>query len=31
MQKLNYAVDVQHQTATTVARQYLVSIGLLSA
>jgi osmoprotectant transport system substrate-binding protein len=31
MQKLNYQVDVQHQSDTTVARQFLVMIGLLSA
>jgi glycine betaine/choline ABC-type transport system substrate-binding protein len=31
MQKLNYSVDVKHQSATTVAKQFLVSIGLLSS
>ena len=31
MQKLNYAVDVQHQPDTDVAKQFLVSIGLLSS
>jgi osmoprotectant transport system substrate-binding protein len=31
MQKLNYAVDVQHQADTAVAKQFLVSIGLLSS
>lgn len=31
MQKLNFAVDVQHQSDTSVAKQFLVSIGLLSA
>ena len=31
MQKLNYQVDVQHQSADTVAKQFLVSQGLLSS
>ncbi len=31
MQKLNYQVDVQHQSADVVAKQFLVSQGLLSA
>jgi osmoprotectant transport system substrate-binding protein len=31
MQKLNYAVDVQHKAATDVAKQFLVSVALLSA
>ena len=31
MQKLNYQVDVQHQSDVTVARQFLVSQGLLSS
>jgi osmoprotectant transport system substrate-binding protein len=31
MQKLNYDVDVQHQSDTVVAKQFLVSVGLLSA
>ncbi|MFL5667255.1 MAG: glycine betaine ABC transporter substrate-binding protein [Ktedonobacteraceae bacterium] len=31
MQRLNYDVDVQHQSATSVAKQFLVSKGLLSA
>jgi osmoprotectant transport system substrate-binding protein len=31
MQKLNYQVDVQHQAADVVAKQFLVSNGLLSA
>lgn len=30
MQKLNYDVDVQHQSDTAVAKQFLQSIGLLS-
>jgi osmoprotectant transport system substrate-binding protein len=31
MQKLNYQVDVQHQSDVTVAKQFLVSQGLLSS
>lgn len=31
MQQLNYEVDVQHKSATDVAKQFLVSTGLLSA
>ena len=31
MQKLNYQVDVQHQAADVVAKQFLVSQGLLSS
>ncbi len=31
MQKLNYQVDVQKQSDTVVAKQFLVSVGLLSA
>lgn len=31
MQQLNYAVDVQHKSATDVAKQFLVSTDLLSA
>ncbi len=31
MQKLNYQVDVQHQSADVVAKQFLVSQGLLSS
>lgn len=31
MQQLNYDVDVQHQSHTDVAKQFLVSVGLLSA
>jgi len=31
MQQLNYKVDVQHQSDVTVAKQFLVSQGLLSA
>ena len=31
MQQLNYEVDVQHKSATDVAKQFLVSAGLLSA
>jgi osmoprotectant transport system substrate-binding protein len=31
MQKLNYKVDVQHLSDVTVARQFLVSLGLLSS
>jgi len=31
MQKLNYNVDVQHQSDTDVAKQFLVSTGLLSS
>jgi osmoprotectant transport system substrate-binding protein len=31
MQKLNYQVDVQHQSDATVAKQFLVSQGLLSS
>ncbi len=31
MQKLNYQVDVQHKSADDVAKQFLVSVGLLSA
>ncbi|BCL83251.1 glycine/betaine ABC transporter substrate-binding protein [Ktedonobacteria bacterium brp13] len=31
MQQLNYQVDVQHKSADTVAKQFLISAGLLSA
>ncbi|BCL80982.1 glycine/betaine ABC transporter substrate-binding protein [Ktedonobacteria bacterium brp13] len=31
MKQLNYEVDVQHQAADTVAKQFLISKGLLSA
>jgi osmoprotectant transport system substrate-binding protein len=31
MQKLNYQVDVQHQSADDVAKQFLVSAGLLTS